>query len=128
MKSLMKSNRGTAVVEFGLMALPVIVFILGIIQTAWIVWASNLLHVAVDAAARCGAVNSTTRPCFGNSFANMQSTANTVFEPLNTAFVNNTSCSVGSVGISGTYNVTIAFVVNLQLSARSCYPTVTVAS
>jgi hypothetical protein len=120
-----KNNRGATAVEFALGALPVMLFILGIIQTAWILWVDNLLHVSVDAAARCGAVNSTTSPCSGLGLTNMRSTANLVFGPLSGAtFSNNSSC--GGAGLIGTYPVTIVFVVNLTLTARSCYPTVIV--
>jgi Flp pilus assembly protein TadG len=122
-----KNNRGAAAVEFALAALPVLLFILGIMQTAWILWIDNLLHVSVNAAARCGAVNSTTSPCSGLGLAHMQSAANLVFGPLSGAtFSNNSSC--GGTGLIGTYPVTIVFVVNLTLTAKSCYPTVIVPS
>jgi TadE-like protein len=121
MWKLLRNNRGSSAVEFALVALPVLTFILGIIQTGWLVWANNLLHLSVDAAARCGAVNSTTSPCKGSS--NMIGTANLVFGPLSSAtFGNNTSC--GGTGLIGTYKVTIVFVVDLTLTAKSCYPTV----
>jgi hypothetical protein len=130
---LFKNNRGSTAVEFALVALPVLVFILGIMQTAYIVWIDNLLHISVDAAARCGAVGSTTLPCLsgGTTLANMQSTANLVFcERAGcvsgaTFSLNNASCSAdGGSGLIGTYNVTIVFVVNLTLTAKSCYPTI----
>jgi len=123
--NLFRNNRGAAAVEFALAALPVMLFILGIMQTGWILWIDNLLHVSVDAAARCGAVStSTTLPCYGSGLGNMQSTANLVFRPLSGAtFSNNSSC--GGAGLIGTYNVSIVFV-NLTLTAKSCYPTVIV--
>jgi len=123
MRFLLKNNRGTTAVEFALVALPVLVFILGIIQTAWIVWIDNLLHISVDTAARCGAVQSTTSPCSGT---NMVTTANQVFGLSGVTFnLNNSNCSGdGGTGLIGTYNVSIVFVVNLTLTAKSCYPTV----
>jgi uncharacterized protein (UPF0333 family) len=45
-----KNNRGEAAVEFALVALPVLLFIFGIIQTAWVLWIDNLLHVSVNVA------------------------------------------------------------------------------
>ena len=125
MKSLFKNDRGATVVEFALVALPLFMFILGIIQTAWIVWTANLLHMSVDAAARCGAVNSTTSPCSGSGSANMISAATTVFQPLSGAsFASNASCAAdGGAGLVGTYNVSI-LVANLTLTESSCYPTV----
>ncbi len=55
-----KNTRGAAAVEFALVALPVMLFLIAIMQTAWVVWADNLLHVSADAAARCGAVPTST--------------------------------------------------------------------
>ncbi len=127
--NLFKNNRGATAVEFALVALPVLMLIFGIIQTGYVVWADNLLHISVDAAARCGAVNSATSPCLGKTLANMQSTATTVFGPLSGAtFSNNATCSAdGGSGLIGTYHVTIglgSIGFNLNLTAKSCYPTV----
>src|SRR5215813_618183 len=63
--NLCKNNRGAAAVEFALVALPVLAFIMGIIQFGWVMWVDNLLHISVDTASRCGAVGSTTSPCDG---------------------------------------------------------------
>jgi Flp pilus assembly protein TadG len=126
---LFKNNRGTAAVEFAMSAMAVIWFILGIMQTGYIVWIDNLLNVSVDAAARCGAVQSTTSPCNGAGLANMQTTANAVFGFSGATFSNNSTCSKDNgSGLTGTYNVTIVFVANLTLTAKSCYPTVPVPS
>jgi Flp pilus assembly protein TadG len=116
---LLKNNRGTTAVEFGLLALPVIWFILGIMQTAWLVWISNLLYVSVDTAARCGAVQSTTSPCSGTD---MVTAANKIFAPLTATFNTNNSCS--GDGLIGTYTVNFVFVANLTFTAKSCYPVV----
>ena len=124
MRSLFKNNRGTTAVEFALVALPVFLFIFGIMQTGLIVWTDNLLYVSVNTAARCGAVNSTTPPCSGSGSANMINTANLVFQPMSGAtFSNNSNCTAGT-GLVGTYIVSIGSVVNLTLTAQSCYPTV----
>ena len=127
MTKFLRNNRGAAAVEFALVSLPVLLFVMGIMQTAWIVWIDNLLQVSVNAAARCGAVKSTTSPCSGGTTANMITTANQVFGPLSGAtFVTNTSsCSSGGIGLVGTYQVSILFVINLTVTAKSCYPTVT---
>jgi len=123
---ILKKNRGAALVEFALVALPVMLFIFGIIQTAWVLWVDNLLHVSVNVAARCAAVNSTTSPCDGGTVPEMVSTATTVFAPLSGAtFQNNGPCaSNGGAGVTGTYTVDILYVVNLTLTVNSCYPTV----
>jgi Flp pilus assembly protein TadG len=122
---LFRNNRGAAAAEFALVALPVLLFILGIVQTAWIVWIDNLLQVSVNTAARCAGVQSTTLPCYGGTTANMIETANRVFKPLSgaTFAANGSSCSSGT-GLVGTYNITILFVVNMTVTAKSCYPIV----
>jgi hypothetical protein len=128
--NLFKNNRGTAAVEFAMSAMAVIWFILGIMQTGYIVWIDNLLNVSVDVAARCGALPlSRTSPCNGPGLANMQNTANTVFGFSGATFNNNSTCSNDNgSGLTGTYTVSIVFVANLTLTANSCYPTVPVPS
>jgi Flp pilus assembly protein TadG len=124
MRKLFQDNRGGSVVEFALVSLPVVLFLFGIMQTGWMVWADNLLNIAVDTAARCGAVGSTTAPCNGND---MVTTAQQIFGVLNGASfsANASSCtSDGGVGLVGTYTINIAFVVNLTMTAKSCYPRV----
>jgi Flp pilus assembly protein TadG len=128
MKKVFRNSGGAAAVEFALVALPVLLFILGIMQTAWIVWVDNLLQISVDAAARCGAVQSTTLPCYGGTTANMIQTANKVFAPLSGASfsANTSSCSSdGGVGLTGTYQISFVFVLNMTVTAKSCYPTIT---
>lgn len=139
--NFLRNNRGAAAIEFALVALPVLGFIIGIMQIGWIVWIDNLLHISVDTASRCGAVGSVTSPCDGagpvngGSIANMITTANTVFQPLTGAtFTDNTSCSVDAgtglqgSGLVGTYHISIGlgpkFAMNLTMRTQSCYPTV----
>jgi Flp pilus assembly protein TadG len=122
MKRLFANDRGAAAVEFGLAILPVMFFILGIIQTAYVLWADNLLHFAVDTAARCGAIGSTTPPC--DDTGGMVTTANAAFRPLTGAtFTNNATCSAGGTGngLVGTYTIQVIGV-NVTLTADSCYP------
>jgi len=125
MRKLFRDNRGGSVVEFALVSLPVVLFVFGIMQTGWLVWADNLLNIAVDTAARCGAVNSLTRPCYGTT--DMVKTAQEVFGPISGASfsANGSSCTTdGDVGLVGTYTVNFAFVVNMTMTAKSCYPKV----
>ena len=130
--NLLKNNRGATAVEFALVALPVCTLVFGIMQTAWIIWVDNLLHAAVDTAAQCGAVNSTTSPCGGSGSMNMINTATAVFQPVSSStapFTNNSSC--GGSGLNGSYNVSIgigSLAVNITVTAKSCYPTVSAPS
>jgi Flp pilus assembly protein TadG len=127
MEKLFKNNCGATAVEFAILALPVFVFILGIMHFAYIVWTDNLLHISVDTAARCGAIQSTTPPCQGSGTTQMESTANAVFfvKGGTLAFINNSSCSAdGGAGLIGTYQIKFLFAVTLTLTAKSCYPVV----
>jgi Flp pilus assembly protein TadG len=122
--TLLRNNRGATAVEFALVALPVMLFMIGIMQTAYVVWIDNLLHISVNAAARCGAIGSTTPPCSGSGLANMQNAANLVFSPQSSSptVTDNATCSANNgSGIIGRYPVTLFFF-NLTLTAKSCYP------
>src|SRR3954451_5810591 len=94
-----RCDGGAAAVEFALIALPVFFFMFGIIQTAYIVWIDNLLHVSVNAAARCGGIKSITPPCSGSgaTLSNMTTVANQLFSPLTgaTFSANTANCSGG---------------------------------
>jgi Flp pilus assembly protein TadG len=125
MQKLFRDNRGGSVVEFSLLSLPVVVFLFGIMQTGWLLWADNLLNVAVDAAARCGGVGSTISPCN----ADLVTTAQQVFGPLSGASfsLNGSSCATnGGIGLVGTYTMNIAFAFNVTITAKSCYPNLTI--
>jgi Flp pilus assembly protein TadG len=113
---LLRDNRGSTLVEYALVSLPVLFFILGIMQTGWIVWIDNMLTISVDAAARCGAVQSTTPPCASD----MITTANQVFAMSGASFSANT-CTNG-VGLIGTYSISFLFITDMTLTAKSCYP------
>jgi Flp pilus assembly protein TadG len=121
MQKFLQNRDGGAAVEGALILLPFLLFFFGIIQTGYILWIDNLLHYSVDAAARCGAVSSTTYPCYGPGLANMQSTTNALFfiGGLPPPIIN-PDCT-GS-GLTGTYTVNFFSVVNLTLTAKSCYP------
>jgi Flp pilus assembly protein TadG len=124
MRHLLKNNRGATAVEFGLVSLPVLWFILGIMQIAWILWADNMLHYSVDIAARCGAIGSVIWPCngYGANGTNMKQTAQQVFRAV---FNLNGNCSNGGIGLVGTYTVNLLLVSipAVTLTANSCYPT-----
>jgi hypothetical protein len=119
---LFKNHRGSTAVEFALVALPVLYLTLGIMQTAWIAWVDNMLHYSVDIAARCGGVGSTISPCSGSGTANMIATAEQVFFMGGNPFTVNASC--GGSGLVGTYTLNFLLIVNVTVTAKSCYPAV----
>ena len=48
---------GSAALEFGLMVLPLLAFLFGIIEAGRLLWIQNALHYAVEAAARCASID-----------------------------------------------------------------------
>jgi Flp pilus assembly protein TadG len=122
-----RDNRGNAMVEYALVALPVTLFMFGIMQTAWVVWMDNLLTISVNTAARCGAIKSKTSPCpvidwNNNVEAGMETAAHTMFGIGGATFSANT-CTNG-VGLVGNYSISFLFLVNMTVTAKSCYPKV----
>lgn len=124
----LRDNRGGAAVEFGLAALPTMFLILGVIQTGFVIWTDNLLHVAVHTAARCGGVGSSTPPCVNTGAVSndMETAAVAAFQPLSGATFTspNPNCSSETIGVAGTYEVSFGYIINLTLSASACYPPV----
>lgn len=118
MKTFFRNTQGSTAVEFAVTSIPVMLFIFGIIQLGYIMWASNQLHFAVDTASRCLAVGSTTSPCQTSGTA----TANTAFLPLTATTWNASACPSGSVGVYGSYQVPLLGVFHVDLQAQSCYP------
>jgi Flp pilus assembly protein TadG len=127
MWKFLRDNRGAAMVEYALAALPVIMFTFGIMQIAWVVWMDNLLTISVSTAARCGAIKSNTSPCpttsnWSDVEAGMETAAHTMFGISGATFSANT-CTNG-VGLIGNYSISFLFLVNMTVTAKSCYPVV----
>jgi Flp pilus assembly protein TadG len=52
--------RGSVALEYGLIAPLLLALVLGIIDTGRLIWTYTTLYRATEAAARCGAINTTT--------------------------------------------------------------------
>ena len=59
MKSLLAARSGSVALEYGIVAPALLVMMLGIMDVGRLMWSYTTLHRAVEAAARCGAVNET---------------------------------------------------------------------
>lgn len=55
-----RDRRGASAVEFGLLLPVFLMLIIGTISASQLMFAMNSLHFAVEEAARCGAINTTT--------------------------------------------------------------------
>jgi Flp pilus assembly protein TadG len=54
---LVKASDGTEAIEFALAAIPLLVFLLGVVEFARLYWTHSELQYAAEAAARCATVN-----------------------------------------------------------------------
>lgn len=112
---------GNLVVEFGLLAPALMLFIFGIAEGGRLLWTVNALHYSVQEAARCATIDKTT--CGSTtqiqSFAAGRSGAgfaSSVFTATVTACGNRVSASY-------TMPLNIPFMSHsISLSAQSCYP------
>ena len=123
----LRSRAGTSAVEFALLALPFLLLVTGIMDAARLVWTNFSLQFAVEAAARCAAVNTTT--------CGTQAQVQTVASGAMTApgassftYTAGASCSGNVTGsqVSGTmpfFFTVPAFPVSVTLNAMSCRPT-----
>lgn len=117
-----KSDSGTAAIEFALVLPVLLLFTLGLIDVGRLLWTQTTLDRAVQAAARCAAVNSAT--C--GTTAHVQSYAVTQAYGLS---INSSAFTVtsgtGNICVNATmvYHLIIPWVDDtLNLSANACYP------
>lgn len=125
MLRFLRDTSGAAALEFSVAFLPFITLILGVMQVSYLLWIDGLLHYAVEEAARCSAVGSTTYPCAGSGASNMVTTADSLFGMAVAAIPNgtfgaNSSCT-GS-GLTASYSITFLLTMPVTLHASSCYP------
>jgi Flp pilus assembly protein TadG len=140
----LRNDSGASALEFALVFPVILMLTLGIVQIACLIWIDNLLHYSVDVAARCYVVHKTTAPCDTSSnawqmaqdiFTESAGTFTSVFGKPPT-FVSNQFCS-GGTGVSVSYTATAIWFFPFPLpeknpvttmTARSCYPNVTIPS
>ncbi len=60
LKSFIADRRGVGTIEFALTALAFFGLMLGIVEFGRVLWIANSLHMAVQQAARCGAIASSS--------------------------------------------------------------------
>src|SRR5688572_23486185 len=114
-------RKGNAAVEMALAAVPLCLFLFGIIATGQTMWLQNALNASVAAEARCASVNPTlcgTEPEV-QTYAASQAGAgfdDAIFSWSRTACGNRVSASYPLA-------LTIPFMtVSVSLSAQACYP------
>src|SRR5215469_4110163 len=123
LRRLRTDRSGTSALEFGLL-LPFFMSIMfGVVQAGQAFWTQNALQHAVDMAARCATINSTTcgTPSLTQTYAATQAYGLTF--PTGTFVATAAACGNQ---VTATYSfsviVTAWFPASINLSARSCYP------
>ena len=58
--ALTKDLRGSAAIQFGLVAPSLLLLLLGIMEIGRMLWTTNALHYSVEEAARCASINAAT--------------------------------------------------------------------
>jgi Flp pilus assembly protein TadG len=114
---------GAAAVEYAILLPALLVFTLGLVDMGRLLWTQTTLDRAVEAAARCAAINTTL--CSTN--AKIQAYAVDQAYGLNvttTAFTPATSGCGASVSASLPFRLIIPWLArtSLTLTATSCYP------
>lgn len=116
--------RGTVAVEYALILPALLLFVLGLMDTGRLLWTQTTLDRSVQAAARCGAVDTTTCGTTSeiNAYAVTQAFGLTI---TSAAF----STTTPACGVQVTASVPFTFVIpwigtnTITLSAAACYPT-----
>lgn len=116
-------NRGTAALEYAIILPALLMMILGALDAGRVMWLQVTLERAVEAAARCAAINATTCGSAAKvqSYAAAQAFGTTISA---SAFLSSTA----SCGTSVTGTLPFTFVIpwpakrKIILSATACYP------
>jgi Flp pilus assembly pilin Flp len=118
---LRRDERGVAAIEFAMTVPILLVAMLGIIEFGRVLWTQNALHYAVEQAARCASIDTTTCSSSGTtqSFA---STASGITFPPAVFAVSSQPCGNQVIATYSFPFLTSLVSYNLTLSAQSCFP------
>ena len=119
-RDIARDRSGSAAIEMALIAMPLFLFIFGVINTGRALWLQNALETAVMQAARCATVSSTTT-CSNASqiaaYAAAQAGAG-----FDSAIFSFAQADCGN-RVSASYPLTLPVLnISLNLSAQACYP------
>jgi Flp pilus assembly protein TadG len=121
-RDLTRDRDGNIAIEMALLAVPLFVFVFGIINTGYALWLQNALESSVTQAARCATVNPTLCGTASQiqAYAAARSGAG-----LNSSIFSFTQPSCGNQ-VSATYPLPLRLPFmssfSLSLNARACYP------
>lgn len=117
-----RNTRGATAVEFGFVAFPLLLLILGIIEGGRMLWTQNALQYAVEKAARCAVVNKTS--CGSTTQIQTYAVSQAYGLNLNASVFSSSSQTCGEqVSASFAYKPLVPIPISLTLTAKSCRPT-----
>ena len=118
---LARSRGGATIVEFALVAPPLLMLLLGIMETGRALWTQNALNYAVEQAARCASIDQNNCGNAGQVAAFAATVAGAQFGA--TSFAVSTSACGHVVDASYPLTLHIPFVgAAVTLTAHSCFP------
>jgi Flp pilus assembly protein TadG len=113
--------RGISALEFALIAVPLFMFLFGIIETGRMLWFQNALTYAVEEAARCASINSSICGSTTAIQAYAANRSSVLFPP--SIFVPSAQTCGNQVTASYATSLAIPLVpLRVTLSATACYP------
>ncbi len=120
---LAADRSGSTVIEFGLIAVPLLTLIFGGIEVGRVMWTQNALMYSVDEAARCASVNTilcasaTQVETFAAARAGAVYSADTKFKATLGAACGN------DVSVTSPFTINIPLKsLTITLTADACYP------
>lgn len=120
-RNLARATRGTAAVEFGLVATPLLLFLFGIISVGQAVWLQNALDFSVAEAARCASVNPTLCGSVSQIRSYAQAQAGAGFS--GSIFTVATPSCGNQISATYPFSLPIPLLtLSVNLTAQACYP------
>ena len=119
----MRSERGVVAIEYGIILPVLLVLVLGTIDTGRLLWTQTTIDRSVEAAARCGAVNSIQ--CGTTSQVQAYAVAEAYgLKIASSAFTVSTKACGVQVAASYPFTLLIPWIARTQLTlkATACYP------
>ena len=124
-RSLAADRRGVAAVQFALIATPLLLFLLGIEETARIMWTQSAINMAVEDGARYSSVSGPTGSCAASGTVTSYAATRAWGLNLPAGDFTATSPACGcQVSVSVPFTPVVPKLVpyNITLTASACFP------
>lgn len=128
-RRLVRERQGVAIIEFALLMPLFVIIVIGIIELGQMLWTQTALQHAVEMAARCASINTTT--CGTSATIQTYAVGQTYGMTLPNSTFTATTSTCGNTGKTGNlvtasygFALKIPYVTSqtVTLLAQSCYP------